>query len=64
MLVKIIVGRSRLPEVGQVIEYNDIYAQSLIDNGLAEKADKKQTKKVVKKPPTRGETDGEESEKV
>ena len=44
MKVRIIVGRSTLPAVGEIREFEKSYSLSLIEKGLAEKVDTKPVK--------------------
>ncbi len=64
MRIEILVGRTTLPPVGTVLEWEEIPAQELIAKGLAKPASKTNKKAVSKKklPSTEGETDGKQEE--
>ena len=59
MKVKVLIGRTRLPAVGEIFDCEKSEAEILIGKGLIEAVDKKLTKK---KPQTEGKTDGKKSE--
>ena len=48
MKVKIVVGRSSLPAVGEVRDFEKSYALDLIDKGLAIMADGRKCEKVAR----------------
>lgn len=57
MKVKVLIGRTRLPTVGEIFDCEKSEAEILIDKGLVEAVVTKTTKK---KPLTEGKTDGKE----
>ena len=57
MKVKVLIGRTRLPTVGEIFDCEKSEAEILIGKGLVEAVGKKPIKK---NPLTEGKTDGKE----